>query len=287
MNSRPFNNNFEATVYTDFPVANMASVHSTSHSSDSSCDGPLYDQQFVGFRPMAYTPLTQAETSIPMRPHSHHHCNSGASVPSIAALCDAGRGINDLPDRSADAEPLKTAFASKCPMGQYDADKEIKFLTQQLERDMRLSSHAMESGSTRNQSVELPPPYHGPHALEVNASSQANHVQLSNFAGCNNSHDTPVQFVAPVQSSSPSLSSPSDEPSMMFSPKKGLTWQVTLPQAPGPCEAEIKMAALTQQIEMEMEQNKSQCDYFGEFHGGWCAFYCTHRCTHTFICHVV
>jgi LIM domain-containing protein len=69
---------------------------------------------------------------------------------------------------------------------------------------------------------------------------------------------TPVKLVAPVQGVQVQI------PASQSQQGKGLNWQVTPPRNAGMSEAEKKLAALTQQLEDEMDQ-VPQGEYFGKF----------------------
>ncbi|KAL8564622.1 hypothetical protein ACOMHN_032178 [Nucella lapillus] len=152
--------------------------------------------------------------------------------------------------------PVIPARVPLHPNTQSDAEKKLAALTQQLERDMRLTSPGPTPKTSPETPPEPPPPYHGPHELELTASSVSN--QQARPATNNGQSKTPVRLVAPVQGV-PAQVPASQTP---VPGGKGLNWQVTPPRGKGPSEAEKKLAAMTQQLEDEMDQ-VPQGDYFG------------------------
>uniref|UniRef100_A0A2C9KIE8 LIM zinc-binding domain-containing protein n=1 Tax=Biomphalaria glabrata TaxID=6526 RepID=A0A2C9KIE8_BIOGL len=134
-----------------------------------------------------------------------------------------------------------------------DAEKAIAALTQQLERDMSISgTSAKKSPDSPGPQMEPPPPYHGPHDVQTSVKHlNQNQPQKSN-----------VKLVAPVQGiqvqPGPSRSASALSPGL----KSQLAFQVTPPKNKGPSDAERKLAALTQQLEEEMDIAAG--DYFGQ-----------------------
>lgn len=156
--------------------------------------------------------------------------------------------------------------------GPSEAEKKLAVLTQQLENEMRISTTPRKSTDVPK---EPPPPYHGPHKTEP-------------MPGSNNSNSsssparTPVKYASlPLslasetptvanQNSHQSNASPGyHSPTMESNIQKAkptlphLTYQVTPGPSKGPSEAEKKLAALTQQLEDEMENNP-QGEYYGQ-----------------------
>lgn len=152
------------------------------------------------------------------------------------------------------APPVIPARVPLHPMGQSDAERKLAALTQQLERDMRLNSPGPTPKTSPETPPEPPPPYHGPHELELTSLSVASPPMRAATSGQNK---TPVRLVAPVQGVQVQI------PSSQSPGGKGLNWQVTPPRSFGPSEAEKKLAALTQQLEDEMDQ-VPQGEYFGQ-----------------------
>ncbi|KAK7498983.1 hypothetical protein BaRGS_00009792, partial [Batillaria attramentaria] len=172
--------------------------------------------------------------------------------------CPVGMGlpVNSGAAPQSPAPPVIPARVPLHPAGQSDAEKKLAALTQQLERDMRLTSPGPTPKTSPETPPEPPPPYHGPHELELmGSSSQPQPVR-------GGQGKAPVRLVAPVQGvpvqNPPSQSQPQSPGG------KGLSWQVTPPRGVGPSEAEKKLAALTQQLEDELEQ-VPQGEYFGEY----------------------
>lgn len=169
---------------------------------------------------------------------------------------------NSTPGGLSNGEPSPPVIPARVPLhpvSQSDAEKKLAALTQQLERDMRLVSPGPHKASPETP-PEPPPPYHGPHELEMTSSLQSQPVQTGPpLTRAHTQGKTPVRLIAPVQGvqvqSTPSQSS---------SGGKGLSWQITPPRGVGPSEAEKKLAALTQQLEDELDQ-VPQGEYFGKF----------------------
>lgn len=139
-----------------------------------------------------------------------------------------------------------------------DAEKAVTALTHLLEKEMKISgslsrrSPNLPADSQSIAGVEPPPPYHGPHdvqtSVKVESQPQKANVRLV----------APVQGIrvqtGPVASSTLSAMSPGM--------KSRLAFQMTPPKHQGPSDAERKLAALTQQLEDEMDQVTS-AEYFG------------------------
>ena len=144
--------------------------------------------------------------------------------------------------------------------GPSEAEKKLAVLTQQLENEMRISTTPRKSTDIPK---EPPPPYHGPHKTEP-------------MPGSSNSARTPVKYAsAPLSLANDTTSVASqsttshgyNSPTLENKPKPTLphlTYQVTPGPSKGPSEAEKKLAALTQQLEDEMENNP-QGEYYGKF----------------------
>ncbi|XP_059176299.1 uncharacterized protein LOC131955980 [Physella acuta] len=139
-----------------------------------------------------------------------------------------------------------------------DAEKAIAALTQQLERDMSITSSGSKKGpESPTTQMEPPPPYHGPHDVQTSVK----HINP------NQPQKTNVKLVAPVQGIQVQTGSanPGSRNSSIISPgmKSHLAFQVTPPKSKGPSDAERKLAALTQQLEEEMDHIAAG-DYFGQ-----------------------
>ncbi|KAK7115215.1 Wilms tumor protein 1-interacting protein homolog [Littorina saxatilis] len=158
------------------------------------------------------------------------------------------------------APPVIPARVPLHPGAQSDAEKKLAALTQQLERDMRLTSPGPTPKTSPETPPEPPPPYHGPHELELTAASVASQPLR---AGSGVQSKAPVRLVAPVQGVPVQISASHSQSQPQSPGGKGLNWQVTPPRGSGPSEAEKKLAALTQQLEDEMDQ-VPQGDYFGQ-----------------------
>ena len=156
--------------------------------------------------------------------------------------------------------------------GEADAEMTVAALTQQLERDMTLSFGGKKSLPEPSPS-EPPPPYHGPHDVQTSVKhTVVTPNQTQNSGPTTQSGKPSVRLVAPVQGIQiqppTSLGAARSQQSRgsNVSPgglKSQLAFQVTPPKTSGPSDAERKLAALTQQLEDEMEQTSG--DYFGEF----------------------
>ncbi|CAG5115857.1 unnamed protein product, partial [Candidula unifasciata] len=157
--------------------------------------------------------------------------------------------------------PLNTA--RKVGESNSDAERVVAALTQQLEKDMTISSlpfrKNMDSPAILESvgAAEPPPPYHGPHDVQTSVKYT------------NNQNNPPpkmnVRLVAPVQGIRVQTGS---EASSLFSGvspdiKHQLAFQMTPPKHNGPSDAEQKLAALTQQLEDEMD-HVIAADYFGQ-----------------------
>ncbi|CAL1526211.1 unnamed protein product, partial [Lymnaea stagnalis] len=138
-----------------------------------------------------------------------------------------------------------------------DAEKAVAALTQQLERDMSFSGSASKkSPESPGSQMEPPPPYHGPHDVQTSVK----------FHNQNQPQKPNVKLVAPVQGiqvQSGSLASSRNAPGVSPGLKSHLAFQVTPPKSKGPSDAERKLAALTQQLEDEMDHIAAG-DYFGK-----------------------
>ena len=155
--------------------------------------------------------------------------------------------------------------------GEADAEMTVAALTQQLERDMTLSSTGKKAPPDPSPS-EPPPPYHGPHDVQTSIKHAVVTPNPVQTPGPSVQPAKPnVRLVAPVQgiqiqppASSGAAPSPQSRGAHV-SPgglKSQLAFQVTPPKTSGPSDAERKLAALTQQLEDEMEQTSG--DYFGK-----------------------
>ncbi|XP_036358034.1 Wilms tumor protein 1-interacting protein homolog isoform X2 [Octopus sinensis] len=142
--------------------------------------------------------------------------------------------------------------------GLSDAEEKLAALTQQLENDMRISTTRKPVDIPK----EPPPPYHGPHKTEPMPGSTSSRVPLkyanaptsvANEDMVSNQFSQPTStYIQPTSETLPKLS---------VSPH--LTYQVTPGPSKGPSEAEKKLAALTQQLEDDMENNP-QGEYYGQ-----------------------
>ncbi|XP_076470955.1 uncharacterized protein LOC143300870 [Babylonia areolata] len=190
--------------------------------------------------------------------HMNSIVNQNGIKPPNVQTNHAGIAVSSSAEPQSPVPPVIPARVPLHPNSQTDAEKKLAVLTQQLERDMRLTSPGPAPKTSPETPPEPPPPYHGPHELELTASTVGSQQARPGSSGQNKS---PVRLVAPVQGV------PAQMPASQSQPQshggKGLNWQVTPPRGKGPSEAEKKLAAMTQQLEDEMEQ-VSQGDYFGQ-----------------------
>ena len=207
--------------------------------------------------PRMRTMPAQAPVSMQSGPMVNSNVSHNGIGPGNIPVHHGGVSVSSSAGSQSPAPPVIPARVPLHPAGQSDAEKKLAALTQQLERDMRLTSPGPASKTSPETPPEPPPPYHGPHELELTASS----VSSQQMQPVSSSQSrTPVRLVAPVQGV------PAQVPASQSQPQcpggKGLNWQVTPPRGSGPSEAEKKLAALTQQLEDEMDQ-VPQGDYFG------------------------
>lgn len=181
--------------------------------------------------------------------HVHHiPVTQNGNVQAMVANTTHLRSRNNMSQISP--PPAIPARVPKNQPGipQSQSESEIAALTKKLEQDLLCSMSPSSSPLPR----EPPPPYHGPHKTEPmpglpprnttpNAVSRTSNAQIQMVGGN-------------IQSSS------SVHPSVVSK----LQYQVTPPKPKGPTEAEIKLNALTQQLEDEMESS-AQGEYFGEY----------------------
>lgn len=140
----------------------------------------------------------------------------------------------------------------------FDAEQTLATLTQQLQDNMRISSsrkNSLESSIPKNP----PPPYHGPHKTEPVPVIPPRNPRFT----------SPAPQPSQPRMFSPGIVSQSSghmgrtPPSAAVRPQAQLSYNLT-PSTKGPTEAEKKIAALTQQLEDEMEKTP-QGEYFGKF----------------------
>lgn len=133
---------------------------------------------------------------------------------------------------------------------QSQSESEITALTKKLEQELQLISM---SPSSSPHPREPPPPYHGPHKTEPMPGLPPRNTTNSMASRTSN---TQLHMVGGNMSRT---QSPSVHPSVISK----LQYQVTPPKPKGPTEAELKLNALTQQLEDEMESS-GQGEYFGQ-----------------------
>ncbi|KAK2141958.1 hypothetical protein LSH36_1011g00000 [Paralvinella palmiformis] len=149
--------------------------------------------------------------------------------------------------------------------GPSEAEKKLAALTQQLEKEMRISGTSGKKGSTSSLSSETkmkePPPYHGPH---ITTSTQINSYIVPTYT-TTPSNNTSIVSQDINSTPSSNLSSPSSSRSNLSTSNvhSALSVQVTPPPGHGPSEAEKKLEALTQELERQMEVNP-QGEYYGK-----------------------
>lgn len=230
---------FSEHIYTDprqrtLPPQMAASVHTTTYATN------------VGGRIVKST------------------ANDGSHV-NVSSLSPASRNSNNqhnLENHNASPSvpvriPVNTVHEAK--NSNLDAEKAVAALTQQLERDMSISSSSSRRGPDsphNNGQIEPPPPYHGPHDVQTSAKYPPGVAQPQK---------PNIRLVAPVQGIQVQTGPSSPLTRSVKSPgmKSHLAFQVTPPKPKGPSDAERKLAALTQQLEDEMDQVAAG-DYFGE-----------------------
>ncbi|XP_067651244.1 Wilms tumor protein 1-interacting protein homolog [Haliotis asinina] len=172
------------------------------------------------------------------------------SQPNVTGPSHLGQTPPVIPARV----PLHYETVPTRSAGPSDAEKKIAALTQQLEREMQISgSVSKKSPDSPSGKMPPPPPYHGPHDVEVFPGSytQRNAVRLV----------APIQGVQVQRSGSVPITPPTQPGSPGIKPH--LHYQVTPPKSKGPSEAEKKLSALTQQLEEEMEKSPVG-EYFGQ-----------------------
>ncbi|XP_060582504.1 Wilms tumor protein 1-interacting protein homolog [Ruditapes philippinarum] len=133
---------------------------------------------------------------------------------------------------------------------QSQSESEIAALTKKLEQDLLISMSPSSSPLPR----EPPPPYHGPHKTEPMPGLPPRNTTPNSLNRSNAQVHIMSGSVPRTQSSS------SVHPSVVSK----LQYQVTPPKQKGPTEAELKLNALTQQLEDEMESSSAQGEYFGQ-----------------------
>lgn len=145
--------------------------------------------------------------------------------------------------------------------GPSEAEKKLAVLTQQLENEMRISTTPRKSTDIPK---EPPPPYHGPHKTEPMPGSSSSARTPVKYASASLSVANDTTSVASQSTTSHGYNSPTMENTPKSKPTlPHLTYQVTPGPSKGPSEAEKKLAALTQQLEDEMENNP-QGEYYGQ-----------------------
>lgn len=133
---------------------------------------------------------------------------------------------------------------------QSQSESEIAALTKKLEQDLLISMSPSSSPHPR----EPPPPYHGPHKTEPMPGLPPRNTTPSTANRNTNAQVKVVGGTVPRTQSSSSV-----HPSVVSK----LQYQVTPRKPKGPTEAELKLNALTQQLEDEMESSV-QGEYFGQ-----------------------
>ncbi|CAG5135411.1 unnamed protein product [Candidula unifasciata] len=182
----------------------------------------------------------------------------------VVLASNTGTRINNQTNvdiqNSAPSVSVRGPLNSHINRSNSDAEKTVAALTQQLERDLSINNSALAQSpseplaSHTTGDVEPPPPYHGPHDVQTSVKSS---IQLSSHP-----HKSNVRLVAPVQGiqvQTGSVSTAAKPPGI----KSHLAFQVTPPKSKGPSDAEKKLAALTQQLEDEMD-HLAAGDYFGQ-----------------------
>ena len=162
------------------------------------------------------------------------------------------------------------------PSRQTEIEQTLATLTQQLEDGMRLTS---------DQTIpkKPPPPYHGPHKTEAvpvlpprnpRYSSPTTNIPISHSQNFNpNQAHGGTKFVTSIPSQTGK-----NPPSVAVRPQAQLPYQVTTHSGKDMVDMEKKVAALTQQLEDEMEKSP-QGEYFGKCHYYNVHLYSKARCT--------
>lgn len=230
----------------------------------------------VSVHTSSYT-SNQIPNQIPNQNGGVHHIPI-MSKSASSTVSSTGMSHRNPPQSIAQNTP--PSIPARMPLNRTsdsEAERAVAALTEQLERDLGVGgiseTLAMSSTSANNKKhdqqpissqptaemSEPPPPYHGPHDVQTQAKLNAAMVSPQPKSSPN------VRLVAPVHPIQVQTGSaiPTSGPAMM-SPgmKPGLTFQVTPPKNKGPSDAEKKLAALTQQLEDEMDTAKG--DYFGQ-----------------------
>ncbi|KAK3085613.1 hypothetical protein FSP39_006099 [Pinctada imbricata] len=136
------------------------------------------------------------------------------------------------------------------------AEMELAVLTQQLQENLQMSS---------DQTIpkKPPPPYHGPHKTEPvpvlpprnPRYSSPTTAPISHSQNFSSQHQGGPKFATSISQKNP--------PSVAVRPQTQLPYQVTQHSGKGHNDVEKKVAALTQQLEDEMEKSP-QGEYFGQ-----------------------
>jgi len=197
--------------------------------------------------------------------------------------------VNQLVTKSSPTHTIPPALPARVPInpqqhlagipGQpsnVDLERTLAVLTKELEDSMRLSTgssrknslDSIHSNSSQTIPKQPPPPYHGPHKTEPVPVLPPRKPRYSSPSVSTNPQSQ--QYVpGPASSVSGSLpSSPAHmvrtPPSAAVRPQAQLPYQVSPSTRGSSTEAEKKIAALTQQLEDEMEKTP-QGEYFGKY----------------------
>ncbi|GFO28702.1 Wilms tumor protein 1-interacting-like protein [Plakobranchus ocellatus] len=233
---------------------------------------PAQPQTAVSVRTSAHAGNSALSHNSSGETRTFHNLQNGALVSSVASSVSAPSPPPVLPARV----PLNYKTVAQQHLlnrqSEPDAEMAVAALTQQLERDMTLTSSSKKPDPSPSP-PEPPPPYHGPHDVQTSvkhALVTPNQVQTSSPSSQTGKPN--VRLVAPVQGiqiqppTSSGAAPASQTRSGILSPgglKSQLAFQVTPPKSSGPSDAERKLAALTQQLEDEMD-HQSSGDYFGQ-----------------------
>ncbi|XP_069112122.1 Wilms tumor protein 1-interacting protein homolog isoform X1 [Argopecten irradians] len=234
----------------------------------------LNDSRFNEGAPPAYiytdprsrTLTSQNHASVNISHSQTNNINSNNNVNNTNLLNNQMNRVGSS-DKGSPSHSVPPALPARKPINQQTQPKHIDFektltaLTQQLEENIRVSASRKNSLDSQSSiPKEPPPPYHGPHNTELPVLPPRN-----------------PRYTSPKPSSQPQVfgqpsslgslpTSPAHmvrtPPSAAVKPQAQLQYQV--PQSPrGLTEAEKKVAALTQQLEDEMEKTP-QGEYFGQ-----------------------
>ncbi|KAL5021283.1 hypothetical protein ScPMuIL_000438 [Solemya velum] len=207
--------------------------------------------------------ILPAQTQASIHAMGINYTNNPHNVHSNSLLAHISPVNQNFPGNMTPDVPRPPAVPARVPIiynkkgGQTEAERKLAALTQKLEDEMRISSPTIRKSPDSPPPREPPPPYHGPHKTEAVPLPAAQNVP--HYSTPVVTSGVPQSVVGGVPHGSPVGKV---APSVVVRPQPHLPYQVTPPMKKGPTEAEKKLAALTQQLEDEMEMTP-QGDYFG------------------------